>query len=157
MSHNQFGVGTIPPPPPPAIPGYSQLPPGPPAGDHGWRWPGLIAAGLVGAAVAAVAAAAITIQARDTTTATAPTAPTPVTVTASAPAPPSPAPLPTAQADRQTCQGREEASRLISEASVAQSVIPQGMTILDPAVRSNPDWTAVFRKRGASTPRPGTR
>ena len=62
---------------------------------------------------------------------------------------PAPAALPTSQADRQTCETRAAASRLISEASVAQGVIPEGMTIVDPAVRSNPAWSAGVQKAGS--------
>ncbi len=139
----------LPPPPPPVMPRYSPLPPRPPADDRRRRWLVRVAAGVVGAVVAAVVAAVITVQARDTTTVAAPVAPTPVTVTVPAPTPAPPAPLPTAQANRQTCATRAETSRLISAASTAQGVIPQGMTILDPAVRANPDWTAGVQKAGA--------
>lgn len=145
MSHNTFGVGTVPPPPP--QPGYSPQPPGPPPRSRR-RWPVLIAAGIIGAAIASTAAAVITVNARETTTA-APTLPTPVTVTVAQPTPAAPAPLPTSQADRQTCDTRATASRLISEASVAQGVIPEGTTIVDPAVRSNPAWTAGVQKAGS--------
>ena len=37
---------------------------------------------------------------------------------------------------------------MISEASVAQGVIPEGMTIVDPVVRSNPAWSAGVQKAG---------
>lgn len=149
MSDNTFGVGTVPPSTPPQMPGYPPLPPGPPTGGgRRRRWPVLVAAAAVGAVVASGAAALITTQARDHT-ATAPGSPAPVTVTVPAPPPAAPAPLPTAQADRQTCRPRADASRLISEASEAQGVIPQGMTIMDPAVRSNPSWTAGVQKAGS--------
>lgn len=146
MTYNHFGAGIVPPPAPPQMPGYPPLPPGPPVGGGQRRWPILVAAAAVGAVVTVGAAAAITTQARDAAT----TAPkSQVTVTVPAPTPTAPAPLPTAQADRQTCRARVEASRLISEASTAQGVIPRGMTILDPAVQSNPDWTAGIKKAGS--------
>ncbi len=145
MSHNTFGVGTVPPPPLP--PGYSPQPPGRSPRSRR-RWPVLIGAGIIGAVIASTAAAVITVNARDTTTA-APPLPTPVTVTVAPPTPAAPAPLPTSQADRQTCETRAAASRLISEASVAQGVIPEGVTIIDPAVRSNPAWTAGVQKAGS--------
>ena len=77
----------------------------------------LVAAGAVGAVVAAVAAAVITVQVRDTTPAAAPQAHAPVTKTVSPPAPSSPAPLPAAQADHQTCyQGWDSAGRFSDSA-----------------------------------------
>jgi hypothetical protein len=148
MSHNTFGVGTVPPPPPPPMPGYPPQPPGPPGESGRRRWPALVAAGIIAGVIASTAAAVITVNARDTTAA-APTLPTPVTVTVAPPAPAAPAALPTSQADRQTCETRAAASRLISEASVAQGVIPEGMTIVDPAVRSNPAWSAGVQKAGS--------
>ena len=51
MSHNTFGVGTVPPPPPP-MPGYSPQPPGPPAGSGRRRWLPLVAAGIIGGVIA---------------------------------------------------------------------------------------------------------
>lgn len=146
MTHNTFGVDTAyPPPPPPQMPGYPPLPPGPPSG-RSRRWPVLLAAAVLGAVVSAGAAFAITTQAQDTTVQG---LPAPSTVTVPAPKPTSPTPLPTEQADRQTCGSTADASRLLSEASEAQGVIPQGMTIMDPAVRSNPAWTAGVQKAGS--------
>jgi hypothetical protein len=69
-----------------------------------------------------------------------------VTVTATPSPPLKPAPLPAAQADRQTCNAWLAAGDSIHAASAAQSEIPKGMTILDPAVRDNSDWTAAVRK-----------
>ena len=98
---------------------------------------------MAGAVVAGTLASVIATQAGGHR---ANTAPAPVTVTAT-PAPPSPPPpLPSAQADRQTCNAWLAAGDKVNEASVAQSVIPKGMTILDPAVRNNPDWSAAVRK-----------
>jgi hypothetical protein len=150
MSQN-YTVDTAfpPPPPPPVMPGYSPLPPGPPAdGRRHRRWPVLAAAGVAGV-VAAVAAAVITVQARDTTTPAAPETRVPVTVTVPAPVPPSPAPLPTAQADRQTCeQGWIPAGHFIDSAKAALATLPKGINIGDPVVRTNPDWIATAQRAG---------
>ena len=133
MSQN-YPLGTVPPPP---------------AGGRRRRWPVLVGAGVVGAVVAAVAAAVITVQVRDTTTAAAPETHPPVTATVPAPAPPLPAPLPTAQADRQTCeQGWIPAGNLIDSAEAAMHIVPKGSKIDDPAVRSNPEWSAALQKAG---------
>lgn len=146
MSHNTFGVDTAFPPTPPQIPGYPPLPPGPPAGG-GRRWLALVVAAVAGAVVAAGAVTLAVTQSRDNAAPLA--SPAPSTITVAAPTPASPVPLPTDQADRQTCSPRADASRLISAASEAQGVIPQGMSILDPAVRSNPAWTAGVVRAGS--------
>ena len=148
--NNAVDIAFTPPPPPPAPAGYWPQPPGPPpTGGPRRRWPVLVAAGAVGAVVAAVAAAVITVQVRDTTPATAPQAHAPVTKTVPAPAPPSPAPLPASQADHQTCyQGWDSASHFTVLAQDALRVLPNGMKISDPAIQSNPDWTAALQKAG---------
>ena len=69
MSHNTFGIGTVPPPPPPPMPGYPPQPPGPPAESGRRRWPALVAAGIIAGVIASTAAAVITVNARDTTAA----------------------------------------------------------------------------------------
>jgi len=135
-------------PPPPSVPGFPPLPPGPPPA-HGprRRWPVLVAAGLVGAVVAAVAAATITVANRDSSPAAAPQTRAPVTKTVSPAAPSSPAPLPTAQADHQTCyQGWDSASHFTDLAGDAMRALPKGMKISDPTIQSNPDWTAALQK-----------
>ncbi|PBA23623.1 MAG: hypothetical protein EKK51_27055 [Mycolicibacterium sp.] len=144
MTHKSFGVDTaFPPPPPPQMPGYPPLPPGPPAGGSR-RWPVLVGAAIVGAVVSAVAAFAITTQARDTTVQG---LPAPTTVTVAAPTPAPPVPLPTTEADRQTCQqGWIPAGNLIDQALAAVRTLPDGIKVGDPAVRSNPDWTAAVRR-----------
>lgn len=144
MTHNTFHPGTV-PPAPPTMPGYPPTPPGP-TPRHNRRWPVLLGAAALGAVIAAGAAATITTHTR---TAEPVHASTPVTVTVPAPPPTPPAPLPTAQANRQTCGPRIEASRLISEASAAQGVIPEGMSITDPAVRSNDSWTTGVLTAGS--------
>jgi hypothetical protein len=148
MTRNHTAVSATPPPAPPATPGYFPQLPGPPINNGRRRWTAPITAGVMSAVVTAAAAAVITLQVRDATTAQAPEASAPVTITVPAPTPAPPAPLPTAQADRQTCRARDKTSQLISAASEAQGVIPKRMTILDPAVRSNPDWTAGVQKAG---------
>ena len=106
------------------------------------RWPAFVGGVAIGAVIAAAITAAIATQTTGSTT----TAATPVTITATPPAPTPPAPLPAAEANRHTCDAWLASGNLISDASTAQSVIPQGMTILDPAVRANPDWTAGVQK-----------
>ena len=151
MSHNQFRVGTIPPPPPPAIPGYSPLPPGPPAGDHGGAGP--CSSPRCSSALWWLAWPRRRSPFR-------PATPRP----RRRPRCPHPsrsqcrplhrrprAPLPTAQADRQTCHGlhRDAGShhRLGHRCTICPST---GVTILDPAVQANPEWTAAVRKAGES-------
>jgi len=113
------------------------------------RWPitvGVVAASaVVAATIAAVVAVNVAGNRADSGTSTAAT----VTV-ATPPAPAKPAPLPAADADRRTCQAWLAAGDQIHAASAAQSVIPKGMTILDPAVRDNPDWSAAVRKAADS-------
>lgn len=154
MNTNRFGVDTaFPPPPPPHLPppppppGYTPQPPHPPARAHR-RWPVLAGAAAIGAVIASAAAAVITVQVRDSSTVTA-ESPAPVTVTVAAPTSPSPAPLPALQADRQTCQqGWLPAGRLIDSATGALNVLPKGMRINDPAVQSNPEWSAAVVSAG---------
>ena len=71
MSHNTFGLGTVPPPPPPPMPGYLAAAAGTArqvmVGDAGQC---SVAAGIIGGVIASAAAAVITVQARDTTAAT---------------------------------------------------------------------------------------
>lgn len=152
MSTNRLGVDTaFPPPPPPHLPppppGYAPQPPRPSARAHR-RWPLLAGAAVVGAVIASAAAAVITIQVRDSGTVTS-GSPAPVSVTVAAPTPSSPAPLPALQADRQTCQqGWLPAGRLIDSATGALNVLPKGMRINDPAIQSNPEWSAAVVRAG---------
>lgn len=104
------------------------------------RWPAFVGGVTIGAVLAAAITAAIATQTTDTTTAT------PVTITATPPAPTPPAPLPAAEANRHTCNTWLAAGELIRSASSAQSVIPQGLTILDPSVRANPEWSAAVQR-----------
>lgn len=135
-------------PPPPSVPGFPPLPPGPPpARGPRRRWPVLVAAGLVGAVVAAVAAATITVANRDSSPAAAPQPRAPVTKTVSPVAPPPPAPLPTAQADHQTCyQGWDSAGQLFGQAKAALATLPKDVKVGDPAIPTNPDWNAAAQK-----------
>lgn len=151
VTHKDFGVDTAFPPPPPYPPNWptNPPPPGPPPprpSSQKRHWPRIAAAACAGAVLAGVAAVGITLQIRgsgDETLAAEPT-----TVTVAAPTPRSPSPLPPARADRLTCDSRSEASRLISEASTAQGVIPEGMDILDPAVQANPALKAGVQEAG---------
>lgn len=150
VSHNTYGLGTVPPPPPqPPMPGYSPQPPGPPADIGRRRWPVLLTAGAIGAVIAAAVAAVITVQGRGTSSPAVTEPPAPVTVTVAAPTRPPPAPLPTSQADRQTCQeGWVPAGKLIDSATAALNVLPQGMKINDPAVQTTPEWADAVVKAG---------
>lgn len=127
--------------PPQHYPPPAPLPPAPAARR---RWPVFVGGVAIGAAIAAAITAALMAGTRDTATRT----PVTITATATPPAPTTPAPLPAAEANRHTCNTWLSAGKMINDASTAQSVIPQGMTILDPAVRANPDWTAGVQKAG---------
>ena len=133
---------TAPPTWPPPTP--YPLPPQPPR--RSWRVTASVA--VVSAAVAATIAGVLTAgyhqTATDTTMSTIPT----VTVTPQSVTPSSAAPMPAAEADRTTCQAWLSTGTLIRAASDAQSVIPPGMTILDPAVQENPVWKAGVIKAG---------
>lgn len=133
-----------PPPTYPTWPPPSPYPAAPPRPQH--RWAVTAAVAVVSAAVAATLAGIITAN-TDRDGETAPAAST-VTVTAQPPTPSSPAPMPAADADRTTCQSWVSAGTLIRGASSAQSVIPPGMTIVDPAVQGNPAWKAGVIKAG---------
>ena len=129
-------------PPPPAYPTWPPQPyPPPPPPQRRRRWPAIAAAAAIGAIVAGVITTVVTVAATNpepTGTTAAPAAET-VTVTA---APPTPTPLPAAQADKQTCHAWGTTDTLYTAAAAAQGVIPQGMTITDPAVQDNPAWKA---------------
>jgi hypothetical protein len=107
-----------------------------------------VAIAAVCAALAATAATVITanvVRGEDSgASAAAPT----VTVTAQPLAPSTAPPRPAAEADRATCQAWLSTGNLIRAAGDAQSVIPAGMTILDPAVQSTPAWRAGVIKAG---------
>lgn len=127
------------PPPQPLPPPFS-LPPRPRR-----RWP--IAAGFTAVAVvAATIATVITAQVASRGGSGRAYPPATVTVTATPPAPPKPPSLPTADADRRTCQAWWAAGDKIHAASDAQAVIPKDMTVMDPPVRENPEWTAAVHK-----------
>lgn len=122
--------------PPPLLP-----PPLPPAPAARRRWPVFVGGVAIGAAIAAAVTGALMAGTRDTSSRT------PVTITTTAPpAPTTPASLPAAEANRATCDAWVATGDLIHAASKAQSAIPQGMTILDPAVRANPDWSAAVQR-----------
>lgn len=128
-------------PPPPAYPPTwppQQYPPTPPTKQRR-RWPAVAAAAGAGAIVAGVITTVITLSVTAPATSDTTSSSTePVTVTAAPPAPPKA--LPAAQADTQTCHAWGATDKLYTAAALAQSVIPQGMTITDPAVQGNPTW-----------------
>ncbi|QNJ89920.1 hypothetical protein HZU40_00170 (plasmid) [Mycolicibacterium fluoranthenivorans] len=127
--------------PPPAYPTWPPQPYPPAQQKPRWRWPAVAAAAGVGAIVAGLVTTLITYAATSPEPAHT-TAPAPSTVTETAAPPPSPAPLPVAEADAQTCRAWRNTDTLFTAAAAAQGVIPQGMTITDPAVQTNPAWKA---------------
>ena len=132
-------MSIAPPPPayPPTWPPQQQYPPTPTKPRR--RWPAVAAAAGAGAIVAGVITTVITLSVTaPATTDTTSSSADPVTVTAAPPAPPKA--LPAAQADAQTCHAWGATDKLYTAAALAQSVIPQGMTITDPAVQGNPTW-----------------
>ncbi|WP_293003393.1 hypothetical protein [Mycobacterium sp.] len=134
------------PPPPGVRPDLAFVPIARPPRDTTRRWHGFALAAAAGAAIAATVTALITSQVvRTDAVAGHSTAPA-VTVTATPAAPAPPAPLPTAQADRQTCNAWLAAGDKIHAAQAAMPKLPEGMTILDPAVRGTPEWSAAVRK-----------
>jgi hypothetical protein len=139
MTHH---TGTGPPPVgPPVMPQYFPPPP-----HHERRWPQILTAAVIGALIAAVGAVAITIQLRAAGT-DGSNGSAPVTVTVPAPTPISPAPLPATQADRKTCeQGYIPAGQLIAQAKAALATLPQGIKIGQPAVPTNPEWSAAAKR-----------
>ncbi|TQK27179.1 hypothetical protein FBY28_0127 [Arthrobacter sp. SLBN-53] len=128
-----------PPPPPPPQPSVRRKPRP--------RWPAVVAAASLGAAVAGLLTTLITVVATPAPTpAATPAAPT---ITETAGPPPSPPPLPVAQADAQTCHAWGTANTLVNAATAAMQVIPDGSDITSPAVQSNPTWKAsVSRASG---------
>ncbi|GAT06213.1 uncharacterized protein RMCFA_6324 [Mycolicibacterium fortuitum subsp. acetamidolyticum] len=135
------------PAPPPTYPAWPPQAPYPPAPRPRRRWAATATAAVISAAVAATLASIITANNTGRDSAATATAST-VTVTAQPPTPNSPTPVPAATADRTTCQAWVSAGTLIRGASEAQSVIPPGMTIVDPAVQDNPAWKAGVIKAG---------
>lgn len=105
------------------------------------RWPALAGAAAAGALIAGLAAGGGTALLMHQ-----PPMAAPATVTVAPPKPSSPPALPTLKADRKTCTGWDEAGKLINEAAEELSVIPQGTTILDPAVRDNPERAAAVQR-----------
>lgn len=128
---------------PPTYPNWPPPPYPPPTAEAAprRRWPAFAGGVAIGAVIAAAITAAITTQTGDTTA-----TPATITATATPPAPTTPPPLPAAEANRHTCDTWLATGELIRGASSAQSVIPQGMTILDPAVRANADWSAAVQR-----------
>ncbi len=129
---------------PTAPPTYPGWPPAPPPASPPRRWGLTVGVAVVSAALAATIASIVTAA---STRESAPvTTVSTVTVTAQPSTPVTPPALPAAQADRQTCQAWVAAGNQIKGASAAQSVIPEGTTILDPAVQDNPAWKAGVQR-----------
>lgn len=127
---------TLPPPPPMPMP----PPPGTPR-PRRW-WP---VAGVIGMALGAAIASVISAGTMGGNTSTAP-----VTITAQPAPPPTPVPLPTADADRATCNTWVTVAKLTREASEAQGVIPEGLSVLDAQKQNNADWKAGVMKAAAA-------
>lgn len=98
-----------------------------------------MAAGVVAAAIAALVTAQVTSRpAREAA---------PVTVTMSPSASPSPVVLPAEQADRKTCQAWDAAVEKIRASREVQApIVAAGLTLADPEVRENPEWSAAVQK-----------
>ncbi|OLT97883.1 hypothetical protein [Mycobacterium syngnathidarum] len=129
---------------PPAYPNWPPPPYPPPTAAEAAprrRWPAFAGGAAIGAVLAAAITAVITTQTGDTTA-----TPATITATATPPAPTTPAPLPAAEANRHTCDAWVSAGDRIHDATAALSVIPQGTTVLDPAVRGNPEWSAAVQR-----------
>ncbi|WP_204810526.1 hypothetical protein [Mycobacterium riyadhense] len=127
-------------PPPAAYPTWPP-PPYPPQPTARRRWPAFAAGAAAGTIVAATIASIITANVTGSGHTSTPAAPVTITET-----PPPPSPLPAADANRRTCQAWLSAGDRIHDATGALSVIPEGTTILDPAVRANPAWTAAVKR-----------
>lgn len=106
------------------------------------RWPGIVAAASTGVMVGAVVGVGATMLTRERATAAAVT----VTVTAGTSAPSAEKPL--ERANRQTCEGWDAAGKLINDAADALTVIPEGTSILDPAVRNTPERVSAVMHAG---------
>lgn len=106
------------------------------------RWPGIVAAASAGVLVGAVIGVGATMLTRERTEATTVT----VTVTPEPSAPPAARPL--ERANRQTCEGWDTAGKLINDAADTLTVIPEGTSILDPAVRNTPERVSAVMHAG---------
>ncbi|EIT92281.1 hypothetical protein [Mycobacteroides abscessus] len=106
------------------------------------RWPGIVAAASAGVLVGAVVGIGTTILAHERS----PAAPVTVTVTPEPSAPPGAKPL--ERANRQTCEGWDAAGKLINDAADALTIIPEGTSILDPAVRNTPERVSAVMHAG---------
>ena len=132
--------------PPPAYPTWPPQPyPPQQQQQQRRRWPAIAASAGVGAIIAGIITTLVTMAATSgpTPTVTPAAAPT-VTVTAAPPKPPPP--LPATQADAKTCQGWAMADDLVTTAGTGLNVMPQNVTITDPAVQANPAWKAAVQR-----------
>ena len=117
-----------------------------PPRDTQRRWPAFVGVAVASAAVAATVTALITSQVVRTDSASGRSTAPAITVTATPATPAPPAPLPAAQADRQTCSAWLTTGDKIHAAQAAMPSLPQGVTIGDPTVQQNPDWSAAVRR-----------
>lgn len=106
------------------------------------RWPGIVAAASAGVLVGAAVGVGATMLTRERTAAAAVT----VTVTPEPSAPPTAKPL--ERANRQTCEGWDVSGKLINDAADALTAIPEGTSILDPAVRNSPEHVSAVMHAG---------
>lgn len=98
------------------------------------RWPLIVGVAVPTAILAAAAAAAITAHSVNGRTSRPPVA---AAQTAT------PSPLSPAAANRAACSAYDAAGKLMSAAVEAVKVLPPGMAVTDPQVRSNPQWSAA--------------
>ncbi len=127
---------------PPSSPPQWQ-PPSQPSAPSRRRWPVWLAAGVVGAVVAGAVTVGVTLR---LTAADPGETPVEQTVTVTAEPPPPPAPLPVEQADAKTCAAWHSVRQMVTDAVIAQSVIPEGLDILSPQVQTHPEWKAGVAK-----------
>jgi hypothetical protein len=130
---------------PPAYPTWPPQPYPPAPQKPRRRWPAIAAAAGIGAIVAGSITTLISFAATSPQHANT-AAPAPSTVTETAGPPPSPASLPVAEADARTCRAWKTTDTLVTAATAAMLVIPNGMNITDPAVQNNPAWKAAVTR-----------
>lgn len=106
------------------------------------RWPAMTAVAVAGVLVGGAAGAGIVALATPRTTAAAPA----VSTTSE---PPPQDTQTSARADRRTCGGWDAAGKLINDAADAMAVIPEGVNILDAAVRDDPVRAAAVQRAGS--------
>lgn len=81
--------------------------------------------------------------------------PVTITVTATPPPPPTPVPLPVDQANRRTCEAWLAAGTHVNAANAALKVLPKGVTVVDPGVPGNREWSEAVKTAVAEWNRAG--